>query len=244
LNVTRDGGFRADAPRQADQWKSYSLIRDAVEKEEGMQGKKRRDAVLKIAVALDALKGGKTLKDIAANHGVHPVQVSAWKKILRESLERIFSGRAQAPNSPSPEDKAGELRPRAESLRAEHRWMRDKLAGLDLEVRQSLIEPSESSISLRNQCKLLKITRSSLYYRKKPERMENLRLMAKIRELAEQFPQFGVLRMTKALRDAGQVVNPKRVRRLMRKLAPCLAFLQYLSLSPWLHHFHRVARFH
>lgn len=209
-----------------------------------MQGRTRRDAGLKIAVALDALRGGKTLKKIAANHGVHPVQVSAWKRILRESLEKIFSGRVRAPKSPSPEERTDELRLQAESLRAEHRWMRDKLAGLELEVRQSLIEPSESAISLRNQCRLLKITRSSLYYRKKPERMENLRLMAKIRELAEQFPQYGVLRMTKALRDAGQVVNPKRVRRLMRKLAPCLAFLQYLSLSSWFHHFHRVARFH
>jgi putative transposase len=208
-----------------------------------MQPRKRREVGLKIAVALDALKGVKTLKKIAADHGVHPVQVSKWKRMFRESLERIFSGGAEARKPPARENEIEALRLRAESLQAEHRWMREKLAGLKLEARRGLIEPLESALSLRNQCKLLGIPRSSLYYRKKSERRENLELLVKIKAFAARFPEFGVLRMTKALRDAGHVVNPKRVRRLMRKLTLCVAFLHYMPISPLIHHVHKVVRF-
>jgi putative transposase len=207
-----------------------------------VQAKKRREAGLKIAVALEALKGGKPLKKIAADHGVHPVQVSAWKRTLHEGLERFFSGNAAARKSRAMEGEIKELRLLAESLQAEHQWMREKLAGLDPEARRGLIDPLSTTLSLRNQCRLLGIARSSLYYRKKPERRENLELMEKIREFASRFPDFGVLRMTRALREAGHAVNPKRVRRLMRKLVLCAAFLQSLPISPFFHHFHRVAR--
>ena len=207
-----------------------------------MQAKQRRDAGLKMAVALEALQGGKPLKKIAADHGVHPVQVSAWKRMLREGLERVFSGDAPARKTRALEEEVKELRFLAESLRTEHQWMREKLAGLGPEARRDLLEPLESALSLRNQCRLLGIARSSLYYRKKSERPENLELLERIRGLASRFPEFGVIRMTKALREAGHAVNPKRVRRLMRKLVLCAAFLQSLPIAPLFHHFHRVAR--
>lgn len=63
-----------------------------------MQPRKRRDVGLKIAFALEAFKGGKTLKEIAADHGIHPVQVSAWKRMLRGNLAKIFSGGAPRPD--------------------------------------------------------------------------------------------------------------------------------------------------
>lgn len=204
-----------------------------------MQARKQRDIGMKIAVALEAIRGGRTLKQIAADFGVHPVQVSTWKRMFRDNLERMISA-----GGPAKQDGSGKPRQQEDSLQVEHRWMREKLAGLKAEVRRGLIEPSGSFLSLRKQCRLLGITRSSLYYRKKSERPENLELMARIREFASRFPGFGVVRMTKALREAGLAVNPKRVRRLMRKLMLSLAFLHYLPLTPLIQHGHRLARFH
>jgi putative transposase len=155
----------------------------------------------------------------------------------------VQAGKRGDAKPPAPEDEAKGRRLPAESLRAEHQWMRGKLAGLDPELRRSLIEPLNSALSLRKQCRLLGITRSSLYYQKKSERPENLEIMEKIRELASRFPDFGVLRMTKALREAGQAVNPKRVRRLMRKLILCAAFLQHLPMTPRFQHFPRFNHF-
>lgn len=193
-----------------------------------MRPRKRRDAELKARVALEALKGGKTLKEVAAEYGVHPMQVSAWKRIFRAGLERSLSG--------SKTDKARNelerLQLKTASLLMEHEWMKAKLASLDLKIRRDLLEPEEAGLSLRRQTRLLGINRSSLYYRKKGERPENEELMASIIEIARRFPDFGVLRMTKALREQGRMVNPKRIRRLMRKLSLCLVFFTTLHLIP------------
>jgi len=56
-----------------------------------MKAKRRRhEATFKARVALEALKGNKTVQQIAAEYEVHPVQVSEWKKILAEGMQEPF----------------------------------------------------------------------------------------------------------------------------------------------------------
>ena len=58
--------------------------------------KKRRQhsAQFKAQVGLDALKGIEPVHTIAAKHGVHPVQVSQWKKEVSERLPEVFGQKA------------------------------------------------------------------------------------------------------------------------------------------------------
>lgn len=81
--------------------------------------------------------------------------------------------------------------------------------------RQRLLE-QDTSFSLRQQCALLGINRSSVYYQPVGENAENLHLMRLLDEQYTHTPFYGVLRMTAWLRQQGYVVNPKRVRRLLR----------------------------
>lgn len=55
--------------------------------------RKRRthSAEFKARVALEALKGVKTINQIAQEEGLHPVQVSTWKKELQEGLVGVFA---------------------------------------------------------------------------------------------------------------------------------------------------------
>lgn len=56
-----------------------------------MKAKRRRhDAAFKTRVALEALKGIKTIQEIARDYEVHPVQVSDWKKILIDRMPEVF----------------------------------------------------------------------------------------------------------------------------------------------------------
>lgn len=56
-----------------------------------MKAKRRRhDAAFKSRVALEALKGIKTIQEIARDYEVHPVQVSEWKKILIDRMPEAF----------------------------------------------------------------------------------------------------------------------------------------------------------
>ena len=66
-----------------------------------MKAKRRRhDATFKSRVALEAIKGIKTIQQIAKEYDVHPVQVSDWKKRMLEGLPGVFeSGAVGSPEA-------------------------------------------------------------------------------------------------------------------------------------------------
>ena len=71
-------------------------------------------------------------------------------------------------------------------------------------------------ISVRRQCALLGLNRSSVYFQPCPVDPVTLELMRRIDEQYTRTPFYGVLRMTAWLQREGHSVNPKRIRRLMR----------------------------
>jgi putative transposase len=79
------------------------------------------------------------------------------------------------------------------------------------------VDPDHSQLSIRRQCELLGLARSSLYYEPIPETEDNLRLMRLIDEQYTAQPCYGSRRMTVWLnKDKHENVNRKRVQRLMR----------------------------
>lgn len=81
-------------------------------------------------------------------------------------------------------------------------------------------------ISIRTQCELLGISRSSAYYQAVGESEENLRVMRLMDEEFLLHPTHGVLQMQDFLFALGLVVNAKRVRRLLRKMGIMAIFPQ------------------
>ena len=78
-----------------------------------------------------------------------------------------------------------------------------------------MIDSSNSQLSIRRQCELLGLNRSSYYYEPAQETIENLRLMRRIDEQYLKTPFFGSRRMAAWLAREGEEVNRKRVKRLM-----------------------------
>jgi transposase-like protein len=56
--------------------------------------RRRFTADFKSRVALEALRGDKTIQEIASKHKVHPNQVSTWKRQAVEGLGAVFSNGA------------------------------------------------------------------------------------------------------------------------------------------------------
>ena len=73
-------------------------------------------------------------------------------------------------------------------------------------------------LSVSRQCELLNVARSSFYYSPRDDGSYNEELMKQIDEQYTLTPFYGVPRMTEHLRGLGYNVNPKRVRRLYRKM--------------------------
>jgi len=84
------------------------------------------------------------------------------------------------------------------------------------ELKRPLVEPAHPELSVRRQCELLGLSRSSLYYEPAQETAENLRLMRLIDEEYTAHPFYGSRRMTAWLARQGEAVNRKRVQRLLR----------------------------
>lgn len=72
----------------------------------------------------------------------------------------------------------------------------------------------DEKMSVKRQCELLEVCRSSFYYVPQQEGSENQELMKLIDKQYMETPFYGVLRMTEYLRELGHRVNPKRIRRL------------------------------
>jgi len=82
--------------------------------------------------------------------------------------------------------------------------------------RKAMISRDHPGLSLSRQCRVLAISRSSIYYAPKGESPENLALMRRIDELFMKYPFYGSRQMVRQLLRDGIAVGRHRVRRLMR----------------------------
>jgi putative transposase len=86
-----------------------------------------------------------------------------------------------------------------------------------MRARRALVQ-SDAELSMRRQCELLGVNRSSLYYEPVEPDAEELALMRRIDEIHLKHPFFGSRKITRTLKDEGMEVNRKRVQRLMRRM--------------------------
>ncbi len=85
-------------------------------------------------------------------------------------------------------------------------------------MKRSLISTKEKEgLSIREQCELLAINRSTFYYVPKGEKPENLEMMKLMDKHILEEPTAGVMTMQSMLSDKGYKAGYERVRRLMRK---------------------------
>jgi putative transposase len=88
-----------------------------------------------------------------------------------------------------------------------------------VDAKRAMIERDHQALSIRRQCKLLGLNRSTLYYQPATESSFNLQVMRLIDDQYLQTPFYGWPRMTAHLRRQGYQVNGKRVRRLMQLMS-------------------------
>src|SRR5215469_10318302 len=179
----------------------------------GLQ-RKVHSAGFKAKVALAAHKADRTVNQLAGQYDVHPTQIHAWKKQLLAGAEAMFAHGTKA-TSGDAEAREAELYEQIGRLKMELEWLKKKLPPW-AEHRRPLIELGHPELSVRRQCALLGLNRSSFYYAPAGETPEDLRLMRLIDEQYTACPFYGSRRMTACLIQQGEPVNRKRVQRLMR----------------------------
>ena len=79
----------------------------------------------KAKVALEAIKGQRTVQEIASHYEVHPTLVTHWKKQLLEGAAEIFSNGKRA-TAEADEELKGELYQQIGKLQVEVDWLKKK----------------------------------------------------------------------------------------------------------------------
>lgn len=183
-----------------------------------MKGKrKQHKAAFEAQVALAALKGDRTINELAAYFAVHPTNIHTWRKQLLAGAESVFTNNTQAAATDSAATQT-ELYEQIGRLQMELAWVKKKLPP-SAERLRPLIEADHPDLSVPRQCQLLSLNRSSLYYQPAGETPQNLRLMRLIDEQYTAHPFYGSRKMTTWLQEVQQEpINRKRVRRLMRQM--------------------------
>ncbi len=96
-----------------------------------MQGKRRKhSAQFKAKVALEAIKGEKTMSELASLYGVHPNQISRWKSQVMEALPDIFSSQRHREKKDWGE-REEELYKQIGQLKVELDWLKKKTGLFD-----------------------------------------------------------------------------------------------------------------
>ncbi len=92
--------------------------------------RRKHDAAFKAKVALEAVKGEKTMAQLSSEYGVHPNQIGQWRKRLLKELPDIFSGKRKEAGQDR-EVLEGELYRQIGQLKVELDWLKKKFKGFD-----------------------------------------------------------------------------------------------------------------
>ena len=91
--------------------------------------RKRHSGDFKAKVALEALNGLRTVNEIAGEQGIHPTQVSQWKKQLQEGISDVFSTKRDKVVQRG-EELQDQLYQEIGRLKRELEWLKKKAASL------------------------------------------------------------------------------------------------------------------
>jgi transposase-like protein len=87
--------------------------------------RKQYSADLKAKIAVEAVKGQRTIQEIGSHYSIHPSQVTQWKKQLLEGAAEVFSnGKGHA--AEADEQMKAELYQQVGKLQVELDWLKKK----------------------------------------------------------------------------------------------------------------------
>lgn len=95
------------------------------------QKRRKHSGAFKARVALEAVRGVKTINQIAAEHEIHPVQVSQWKKELETRMAEIFE-KPQKANEKSKTRETERLERKVGQLTMDLDWLKKKCDQLQI----------------------------------------------------------------------------------------------------------------
>jgi putative transposase len=91
-----------------------------------MSKRRTHSPEFKARVAMEAISGRKTIQEIAADHAIHPIQVSQWKRQLLDGASELFRRGKNSKDPGESQVKEAELFQQIGKLQMELEWLKKK----------------------------------------------------------------------------------------------------------------------
>ena len=161
-----------------------------------------------------AIRGDKTLVELAEQYKVHPNQIGQWRLELLERAAEVFATagrearRRSGPEDAARQDRAAGVGERFFGRRARSHRRCERKAMID----------ATHELPIVRQAQLLDLSRSTVYYLPQPTSDADLALMRRIDELHLEHPFAGSRMLRDLLNREGIAVGRKHVATLMRRM--------------------------
>lgn len=184
--------------------------------------RKSYSADFKAKLVLEVLEGERTVNEIASKYEVQPLSLRNWKKQFLENMSLAFDKSAVVKEYKDEililqHEKDAIAKKLGETI-VEKDFAVEKLASLgSYKERKSLLD-SKHKLSQNKQCKLLQISKSSLYYTPtKPFATgKDIKLLDAINNIYSDFPSYGSRRIHAQLLRDGFSIGKKFVKKAMK----------------------------
>ena len=178
------------------------------------RARRTHNPAFKAKVALAAIKGEKTLAELAQQYDVHPNQITAWKAQVLEGAAGLFGGGAARGGAGGGCEGAARQDRRAD---AGERFFGRCAQQSGPAERKAMIDRGHD-LPLGRQAELLGLSRSTLYYEPRPVPAADLAIMRRIDELHLDYPFAGSRMLRDLLRGEGVVIGRELVATMMRRM--------------------------
>jgi putative transposase len=118
--------------------------------------RKHYDKEFKVKVTLEAIKGEKTIQELATLCSMHPNLLAMWKEQLEENAPELFERSQKDKEKEAAEHKEEELCKEICQLQVENEFL--KKVHTVVWDRNTMVEPKRPVLSIRPQCALLGIS--------------------------------------------------------------------------------------
>ena len=184
--------------------------------------RKSYSADFKAKLVLEVLEAEKTVNEIASKYEVLPASLKSWKKQFLENMSLAFDKSTVVKEYKDEivtlQKDNDALAKKVGNLTIEKDFLEGKLVSLASSKERKELLDTKLNISVNKQCKLLGISKSSLYYQPiKPFGTDSkIKLLDAINNIYSDFPSYGYRRITKQLQKDGYNVGKKIVKKAMR----------------------------
>jgi putative transposase len=176
----------------------------------------------KAKIVLEVLKEERTINQIASEFKVTIKSIQNWKKQFLENASLAFdTDKATEIYKKELKAKEAEIDELAKALgktTVERDWAVKKLVSLDLSNKKSLVDSKLKTITKASQCKLLGISRATLYYTPRPMQEKDIKILHAMDEIYTDNPEYGYRFIHQQLLEDGYSIGNNRVLKYMEIL--------------------------